>query len=101
VNPAWLAEGHAMGRELMLRILARWSRLTLALIALTTACICSSSVRAQPSDVETLRRSVSELYRAGKYAEAIPVAKRYLEATKSQYGTEVRQYAVALTSRAN
>jgi tetratricopeptide (TPR) repeat protein len=85
-------------KELVLRrVLMRSSRVTLVLIALMTVFILPSSTRAQPSDTEALFRSMRELYQSGKYAEALPVAKRYAEAIKSRYGTEVKQYAVALT----
>jgi CHAT domain-containing protein/tetratricopeptide (TPR) repeat protein len=54
---------------------------------------------AQSDDLETLRQ-VIELYQAGKYAEAIPLAEHYAEAVKSRRGGETPQYATALSNLA-
>jgi tetratricopeptide (TPR) repeat protein len=39
---------------------------------------------------------VIELYRAGKFAEAMPLAERYADAMKAQHGPEHPEYATAL-----
>ena len=81
----------------MLRILARAAAVRLALIAVTTACLWMGTARAQSEDPDILYRRVTELYQAGKYAEAMPLSERYAAAMKSRHGDEAPQYAVALT----
>jgi WD40 repeat protein/uncharacterized caspase-like protein len=39
-----------------------------------------------------------ELYRAGKYAEAIPIAERYIPIIEGRYGKEGQEYGVALNN---
>ena len=43
---------------------------------------------------------VIELYQAGKFGEAIPLAERYGVATAARYGENTPEYATALNSLA-
>jgi tetratricopeptide (TPR) repeat protein len=52
------------------------------------------------TELEALNQRVTELYRAGKYAEAIPLAERYAAAMKARYGPERPEYATALNNLA-
>jgi CHAT domain-containing protein/tetratricopeptide (TPR) repeat protein len=81
----------------MRRILARGATVRLVLIVVTAACIWASSTLAQSDDPNALYRRVTELYQAGKYAEAMPLAERYAAAMKSRLGAEAPQYALALS----
>src|SRR6516164_4652948 len=47
-----------------------------------------------------LLAQVNQLYEAGKYAEAIPVAERYAKAIEVRYGTAGSEYALALNNLA-
>src|SRR2546430_13692668 len=44
----------------------------------------------------TLFRSVQQLSRAGKYAEAIPLAERHVALARGRYGDDSIQYATAI-----
>jgi hypothetical protein len=44
---------------------------------------------AQTDDAEAMNQRVIELYNAGKYGEAIPVAERYVEAMKPDTGPTI------------
>jgi CHAT domain-containing protein/tetratricopeptide (TPR) repeat protein len=54
----------------------------------------------EAGNLEALNNRVNELYRAGKYADAVPLAERYAEATKMRFGAEDTQYATALSNLA-
>jgi CHAT domain-containing protein/tetratricopeptide (TPR) repeat protein len=53
-----------------------------------------------PRDVElsAMNRRVEELYQAGKYSEAIPLAERYMAATGARYTEATPEYAAALNN---
>jgi CHAT domain-containing protein/tetratricopeptide (TPR) repeat protein len=54
-------------------------------------------LRAQSdADIAALKQHGFELYQAGKYAEALPVAKQYAEFIKGRYGAAHSEYATAL-----
>ncbi|MGO9545556.1 MAG: tetratricopeptide repeat protein [Rhodomicrobium sp.] len=55
-----------------------------------------------PSDAEltAINNRVIELYRAGKYGEAIPLAKQYAAAKGARYGENAPEYATALNNLA-
>ncbi len=49
--------------------------------------IClSSSANAQTDDLKKINQQVIKLYQAGKYLEAIPIAKTYAEKAKERHG---------------
>ena len=45
-------------------------------------------------------RRFNQLYQAGKYAEAIPIAERYVQVIEARHGTEGPEYALALNNLA-
>src|SRR5262245_59185765 len=51
-------------------------------------------------ELRALNSRVIELYRAGKFNEAIPLAQHYANATKARYGAEHPEYASALNNLA-
>ena len=71
-------------------------------IAVLAACfmllhLSSFHARAQSdADIAALKQHGFELYYAGKYAEALPVAKQYAELIERRYGTAHSEYATAL-----
>src|SRR5260370_42481118 len=85
-----------VGRYLML---AGWRFVrgtALILLAAFWVDIGSSPTQAQDTDeLVTLNNRVLELYRTGKYCEALPLAQSYAEAVKARRGSEAPHYAVA------
>jgi tetratricopeptide (TPR) repeat protein len=68
---------------------------------LLTGAVTAASVRAQSdADLEALNQRVIELYGAGRYSEAIPLAERYAEAMKVWQGSDRPEYATALINLA-
>ena len=57
-----------------------------AALALATSAGFSAPSSAQKSEVAALSARIAELSRAGKYAEAIPLAQRQLESLEKKYG---------------
>ena len=51
---------------------------------------------AQPNDLAALNRQIGQLYQAGKYDEAIPLAQRLVELTGTRFGKDSRAHANAL-----
>ena len=72
----------------------------LALVLLLVVIVAGSPVRAQDAEAEALNARVIELYNAGKYAEAIPLAERYAEAMNVAHGEAAPEYATALNNLA-
>ena len=58
----------------------------------------SASAQELPLEPATLLSQVNQLYEAGKYAEAIPVAERYIKIIQAHHNTESPEYAVALNN---
>jgi CHAT domain-containing protein len=54
----------------------------------------------QTAELKGLNDQVVELYRAGKFTQAIPLAERYAEAMKARHGPEHPAYATALNNLA-
>ena len=52
------------------------------------------------SQPDALSAQVGELYSAGKYAEAIPLAERYAAAIKARRGSEHPDYGIAINNLA-
>ena len=53
-----------------------------------------STLFAQSDELHTLNHQVKQLYEAGKYSEAIPLAEKSLELTRAQEGEDSPQTAV-------
>jgi len=71
------------GELIMRQIPARRAAIGLALIVMMTACGWLGTARAQSNDSNILYKRMTELYQAGKFAEAIPLVERYAEATST------------------
>src|SRR5215813_1602418 len=78
----------------MLSGLRRW--LVFGFILPMLAQVAALPTHAQPDELEGLEARVQQLHRAGKYAEAIPQAERYVALAKSRYGEEHSKYASGL-----
>src|SRR5262249_11041608 len=63
-----------------------WVRCVLVSIGLGIVLSLCGDAHAQPDEIAALNQRISELYRAGKYSEAIPLAERSLELTRTQKG---------------
>ncbi|HKG15970.1 MAG TPA: tetratricopeptide repeat protein [Pyrinomonadaceae bacterium] len=71
--------------------------LTLICVALAAACVrAQSQAPPEPDEAARLNAEVLRLFRAGKYEEALPLAKRVLEAREKSPGAGQRQLADAL-----
>jgi CHAT domain-containing protein/Tfp pilus assembly protein PilF len=75
------------------------SALVVGLALVINACL-GGPTSAQRSDVVALNAGIAELSRAGKYAEAIPLAQRQLENQEKKYGPVHRDVAAALNNLA-
>jgi CHAT domain-containing protein/tetratricopeptide (TPR) repeat protein len=84
----------------MRRVLNSSAAVGVALIIFATTFHWAPVACAQSDNPDALYNSVGELYRTGKYAEAVPLAERYAEMMKSQYGTEAPQFATAINNLA-
>jgi CHAT domain-containing protein/Tfp pilus assembly protein PilF len=70
----------------------------LACVLLAVGMVIVGLVRGQPGDeVTALNKQVQQLDQAGKYAEALPIAERYVAAVKARYGEQHTEYATAVT----
>ena len=54
----------------------------------------------EPTEADSLNRHVVELYHAGKYQEAIPIARQVLEITEKMNGAEDPSIAGSLNNLA-
>ena len=73
----------------------------LRLVSVTTAAVMTLLLMTpaqaqQQDDLGQLNRQISELYKAGKYAEAIPVAEHYVETARKEYGEEHDAFATSI-----
>jgi hypothetical protein len=68
----WLHFSPAISRALQSSLL--FSGVTI----LALFCMISGSVAAPKTEAASLKTTMSELYQAGKYAEAVPLAQRFL-----------------------
>ena len=84
------------------KIMGGWRRVArLVLTTLVLVVLPTLPVSAQSSDdLDTLRRRAQQLYKAGKYAEAIPLAERHVEALGVRSGRDNLEYATALNNLA-
>ena len=79
---------------------ASWARrgATLIVLAALLTIVGPMPARAQNGDeLATLRRQVSRLHSQGKYAEAIPVAERYVSLARQRHGEEHTEFATAIS----
>ena len=77
----------------------RWVRCAVVLIGLVAlvASIGLMETRAQGADdLAALVRQVSQLHGQGKYAEAIPIAERYVALARQKHGEEHTEFATAI-----
>jgi tetratricopeptide (TPR) repeat protein len=66
------------------------------------ALVASTGTRAQDSaDLAALRAQVSQLFDEGKYADAVPIAERYVASTRKMHGEEHTEFATAIDWLAN
>jgi len=72
------------------------SRLALAFIALFLVAWLSIGNTQATNDLAALSRQVNRLYGQGKYAEAIPIAERYVALVRGKYGENHLEYATAI-----
>ena len=77
--------------------LGLWMVLALVLLAGVIGAVDNAAAQSA-DDIDALNRRVLELYGAGKYAEAIPLARRYAEAMKARRGSDHPDYATALNN---
>src|SRR5688500_16444719 len=76
----------------------RWLRRGAALIVLATLVATAGSMMAQAQgadDLAALRGQVSRLHSQGKYAEALPLAERYVALARQRHGEEHTEFATA------
>jgi CHAT domain-containing protein/Tfp pilus assembly protein PilF len=70
----------------------------LALVLLVAGVVTFGSARAQSDDeLKALNQRVFELHRAGKFREAIPIAKEFVTAARNRYGEVDPVYATAIS----
>src|SRR5689334_17785961 len=83
------------GTELAMSGRGGWARL--AVMALLLG-LWFLPVEAQerPPELEALYERVLQLYLAGKYAEAVPVAKEYVDVARTKFGERHPDYATGL-----
>ena len=76
----------------------RWLRRGAALIVLATLLASAGSIGAQAQggdDLAALRDQVSRLHGQGKYAEAVPLAERYVALARQKHDEEHAEFAAA------
>ena len=70
-------------------------------LLLIAVIVAEGSARVQSdAELKALNQRAIELYRAGKYGEAVPFAERYAEAMKARHGPDRPEYAAALNNLA-
>jgi hypothetical protein len=78
----------------------RWLRRTASLIFLMAVVVGSGPPYAQRHDADEfapLRGEVSQLYSEGNYAEAIPLAERYVAIARHRHGKGHPEFETAIT----
>jgi Tfp pilus assembly protein PilF len=84
----------------MARKRSKWS-LLIVLPALTLASSFSLRVNAQSNEADQLTKTVIELYTAGKYESALPLARQVLEIQEKALGSDHPDVATALNNLAS
>ena len=67
-----------------------------AVTALTLSLFLGTPSRAQEDEATTLTQQMKELYRAGKYKEALPLAQKSLALREKEFGPEDANVAMPL-----
>ena len=78
----------------------RWMRRTVSLFFLLVMVVGSGPPHAQRHDsaeLASLRVEVSQLYSEGNYAEAIPLAERYLAIARQRHGEGHPEFETAIS----
>jgi len=70
--------------------------LRIGLLALLAAGALAAAASAQTDPIAELNSRISELYGAGRYAEALPLAERAVEVASAQHGAGSKEHAIAL-----
>jgi len=81
-------------------VLASRAIVGLGVFFVATASLWPVVASPRSADPDALKKHAAELYRAGKYTEAMPVAERYAKTMKSRHGPGSSQYATALDNLA-
>ena len=68
--------------------------------ALLAACLCALSAFAEQTQVDQLNAQVAELYRQGKYAEALPIAAEALQVAQASFGPGDSRVAITFNNLA-
>ena len=78
----------------------RWLQCRVAVIALLATLVLGiGTVGAQAQgadDLAALHGQVSQLYSQGKYAEALPIAERYVALARQRHGDAHTEFATAI-----
>jgi tetratricopeptide (TPR) repeat protein len=94
----WVAQSSGVsGAAVQARLFGLRSALALVLLAGLIGPARDAAAQSA-DDIDALNRRVLELYGAGKYAEAIPLARRYADAMKIRRGSDHPDYATALNN---
>ena len=72
-------------------------RVLSVVIAIVLGC---QAVSAQPDELDALEARINILNRSAKYAEAIPLAERFLALAKDRHGEQHSKYATGLNDLA-
>jgi tetratricopeptide (TPR) repeat protein len=84
--------------------------ISVAVACVLLVAITANSVRAQSADpaqvqaaddLAALRAQVSQLFEQGKYADAVPIAERYVDSARQMRGEEHTEFATAIDWLAN
>lgn len=76
-----------------------WLRRTASVIFVIALVLGFGPLHAQrhdPAELAALRGEVSQLYREGNYAEAVPLAELYVAIARLRHGTEHAEFAIAI-----
>src|SRR5436190_398289 len=78
-------------------VVVRASRFGVVILLLIAGLLAPKLARAQPSvDLYAINKQVQQLYEAGKHAEALPLAERYVGLARERYGEEHTEFATAV-----
>lgn len=84
-----------------MRVRRIYCGLVLACVALVAGIAIVGSAAAQSDDkLNVLSQHAMELFRAGRYGEALPLAEHYAEAIKARHGEDHPHFAIALNDLA-
>src|SRR5262245_50755725 len=81
-------------------MLGRWARWVCVLVIVLAWAMTDMSLAQTAAEVDKLNAEVIRLYRAGKYAEAIPIAQRVLALREKALGPDHSSVATSLNNLA-